>query len=83
MSAQPRPEVFWRPGCPFCLKLRATLLLRGVRADWRNIWADDEARAIVAAANGGDEIVPTVRVGDATLTNPSWRELKSALQRAA
>ena len=74
-QARSQVEVFWRPGCPFCAALRTSLRLRRVRATWRNIWDDDEARAIVTAANGGNETVPTVRVGTVTLTNPSGREV--------
>lgn len=29
--------------------------------------------------NAGNETVPTVRVGERTLTNPSWRELATVL----
>ncbi|MDO4716870.1 MAG: glutaredoxin domain-containing protein [Propionibacteriaceae bacterium] len=72
-------EVFWRPSCPFCVLLRADLKLRGVRAHWRNIWEDEEARDIVRAANGGHETVPTVRYGDITLTNPSGSAVRSLI----
>lgn len=70
------PEVLWRPGCPFCLKLRVSLRVLGVQAEWRNIWEDDAARALVREHNGGDETVPTVRVGERWLTNPSAREVR-------
>lgn len=72
-------EVFWRPGCPYCAALRRTLRRRRIPATWRNIWTDDQARALVCAANGGNETVPTVRVGERTLTNPSWSELAPVL----
>lgn len=72
-------EVFWRPGCPFCVLLRAELKLRGIQAHWRNIYEDAEARDIVRAANHGDETVPTVRYGDVTLTNPSGHQVKRLL----
>lgn len=55
------------------MRLRADLRMRGISATWRNIWQDDEARAIVASANRGNETVPTVRYGEAILTNPSGR----------
>lgn len=64
-------EVFWRPGCPYCASLRRDLARRGVSATWRNIWADEAARAVVRAANAGNETVPTVRIGQETFTNPS------------
>lgn len=74
------PEVFWRPGCPFCTKLRWSLRLTGVRATWRNIREDPEAAAIVREHNGGDETVPTVRIGDTYLTNPSGRAVRELLR---
>lgn len=80
-QSAPDLEVFWRPGCPYCMKLRGVLALHRVDATWRDIWADDDARAIVRAANQGDETVPTVRVGDVTLTNPSWSELSHLIGR--
>lgn len=72
-------EVFWRPGCPYCSKLRRELNRRCVSATWRNIWDDAQAREIVRSANSGNETVPTVRIGTRTLTNPSWRALASLL----
>lgn len=77
--SSPEIEVFWRPGCPFCIKLRTVLAARRVSATWRNIWQDDQARMLVASHNHGNEVVPTVRVGDQMLTNPSWRQLKKAI----
>lgn len=71
--------VYTRPGCPYSLKLRAQLRLGRIRFRSVNIWADPEAAALVRAVNGGDETVPTVRVGDAWLTNPSLRDLKAHL----
>jgi glutaredoxin len=80
-SEPPRVEVFWQPGCPYCRALRSVLLDHAVDATWRNIWADEEARALVREVNHGNETVPTVRVGMTTLTNPSWRQLAPVLER--
>ena len=71
-------DVFWRPGCAFCSMLRGLLKELRVPAQWHNIWTDESARRFVRSVNGGKETVPTVRVGDATLTNPTWRELEAA-----
>ena len=73
-------EVFWRPGCVFCLNLRITLRLRRVPAVWRNIWEDDEAREFVRSVNDGNETVPTVRVGSTTLTNPGAGQVVALLR---
>lgn len=75
----PAVEVLWRPGCPYCSALRRDLDRRGVPARWRNIWEDERARSLVRAANNGNETVPTVRVGDRTLTNPRWAQLQPLL----
>lgn len=71
--------VYWRPGCPYCARLR--LALRGRRADvrWVNIWADDEGRAWVASVNEGDEVVPTVVLDGVTHTNPDPGLVTAAL----
>lgn len=74
MSPTPEPpsvEVLWRPGCGYCARLRSDLRRRGVPATYRNIWQDDEARRTVTRVNHGNETVPTVRVGDTWMTNPS------------
>ncbi len=52
-------QVYWRPGCPYCRRLRRALTRRGIDAQWHNIWADDAARSFVRQANRGDETVPT------------------------
>ncbi|MEU3605174.1 glutaredoxin domain-containing protein [Streptomyces sp. NPDC035033] len=69
-TADGRPVVYWRPGCPYCVRLRVRLGGRARRAHWVNIWRDPEAAAAVRAANGGDETVPTVLVAGRPHTNP-------------
>jgi len=78
-ATQPGVEVFWRPGCPFCTALRIDLTRRGIPAQWRNIWQDEDARGIVRELNNGNETVPTVRVGSQHLTNPSGSEVAEAV----
>ena len=63
-------DVYWRPGCPYCSALRRDLSRRNVPTRWHDIWQDTGARDFVRSANHGNETVPTVRVGDVTLTNP-------------
>lgn len=64
------PMIYWRPGCQFCVRMRLMLGLKGNRATWVDIWADDEAAARVREINHGDETVPTVEYGSQTRTNP-------------
>ena len=70
---------YWRPGCGFCSSLRRRLGRAGVALDERNIWEDEEAAAAVRGAARGSETVPTVRVGDRWLVNPSSRQVLAAL----
>jgi glutaredoxin-like protein len=72
--------LYWRPGCPYSLRLRVRLRLSGIPFEPVNIWADAEAAAVVRAVNHGDELVPTVRIGrDRYLSNPSFRQVRAAL----
>ena len=79
-AATARIEVLWRPGCPYCSRLRAGLRRAGVSTVERDIWADPAAAARVRAATGGDETVPTVVVGSRALVNPSVREVVAAVR---
>ncbi|GAB3260242.1 hypothetical protein GCM10027425_23260 [Alteromonas gracilis] len=71
--------IYWRPGCPFCLRLTLALGGRRTRARWIDIWSDDDARAFVASVNGGDEVVPTVVIDGVPHTNPSPGVVRRAL----
>lgn len=76
----PRVEVLWRPGCPYCSKLRRGLSKAGVATVEHDIWADPSAAARVRNATGGDETVPTVVVGRQALVNPSVAQVLSAVR---
>ncbi|MEU3457776.1 glutaredoxin domain-containing protein [Micromonospora sp. NPDC006766] len=69
-----RPIVYWRPGCPYCLRLRRRLGGRAGQVHWVNIWRDPAGAAAVRAVTGGDETVPTVVArGDAAVNpKPDW-----------
>jgi mycoredoxin len=48
-----------------------------------NIWDDEQAAARVRQATGGNETVPTVFVGEHALINPSFRQVRQAVQTYA
>ena len=75
-----RVEVLWRPGCPYCGRLRAGLRRAGIETVEHDIWADRAAAARVREATGGDETVPTVVVGTQSLVNPSVAQVISAVR---
>ena len=70
--------MLWKPGCLYCERL-----LRQLRSDdrmtWVNVWRDEAANAQVRAVNGGDELTPTVLLGDQVLRNPTAAELREHL----
>jgi mycoredoxin len=72
--------VYWRPGCPYSMRLEARLRLARIPFHPINIWDDPDAAAVVRSVDHGDELVPTVRIGAGRyLGNPSFRELRAAL----
>jgi glutaredoxin len=73
-----RAVVYYTPGCPFGLRLRAMLTLRRIPHTSIRFRDDEEGAARVREVNGGNEISPTVRVGGRWLTNPSWRQVLDA-----
>ena len=76
------PIVYWRPMCGYCEVLKRGLERAGVAYEAVDIWADRSKAEVVKAANGGDELVPTVQIGDRFLSNPSLHEVLAELQAA-
>lgn len=70
--------VYWRPMCGYCEVLKGELTARGVPFRMVDIWADRSQADVVKGATGGDEIVPTVQIGDRFLVNPSADEVLAA-----
>ncbi|WP_328529568.1 hypothetical protein OG984_29150 [Nocardioides sp. NBC_00368] len=73
------PLVYFKPGCPFGLRLRIALTLHRVPHRSVRFRDDEDGAARVRAVNEGNEISPTVHVADRWLTNPSWREVRRAV----
>lgn len=72
--------IYWRDGCPFCLRLRRAVRKHAGRATWVDIRADADAAAYVRTTNdGGDEAVPTVVIDGVAHTNPKPQLVKAAL----
>ncbi|MBT2388587.1 glutathione S-transferase N-terminal domain-containing protein [Streptomyces sp. ISL-1] len=67
--------LYWRPLCPYCMKLRLRLLFTRLRYTSVNIWKDREAAAFVRSVADGNETVPTVTVAGRAMVNPSKRRL--------
>jgi mycoredoxin len=70
--------VYTRPGCPYCFRLRRGLRRQGMPFNEVNIWQDRAAAADVRANASGNETVPTVRLGDRWLVNPTAAQVRAA-----
>ncbi|MQA85742.1 MAG: NrdH-redoxin [Streptosporangiales bacterium] len=76
-------EFYWRPGCPFCARLRWNLRRARLPVSEINIWDDPAAAAGVRWITGGDETVPTVVVGARAMVNPSVGQVLDAVRAEA
>lgn len=76
-------DLYWRPGCPFCMDLMPRLRRSDLPVREFNIWEDPEAAARVRAAADGNEIVPTVFVGGHVMINPSFEQIEAAVREHA
>ncbi len=72
------PVVYFKPGCPFGIRLRIALTLHRVPHRSVRFRDDEEGAARVRDANHGNEVSPTVRIAGRWLTNPGWREVRDA-----
>lgn len=70
--------VLWKPTCGYCERLLRSIG-QDPRVTWVNVWIDKDANATVREHNDGDELTPTVLIGDAVLRNPSAAEVDRAL----
>jgi len=72
------PVVYFKPGCPFAIRLRVALTLHRVPHRSVRLRDDEDGAAQVRDANDGAEISPTVHIADRWLTNPGWRDVRDA-----
>ena len=78
-GADVRVIIYWRSGCPYCARLRWGLRRATVATEEIDIWSDPNGAAFVRSINAGNETVPTVLVGTATLVNPTPRQVRREL----
>ena len=71
----PPVELYWRPGCGFCSSLTRSLDRIGLDYEAHDIWDDEDAAVFVRGVANGNETVPTVRIGDVALINPTAPEV--------
>lgn len=66
--------------CGYCKRLKTQLDSAGLGYEEINIEEDPASAQIVAQANNGNHVVPTLQFADgSTLTNPSLAQVKAKL----
>ena len=78
----PYVDVYWRPGCGFCMTLKRGLSHGGLEVREINIWDDPEAAAFVRQHARGNETVPTVDVNGTVVVNPPARVVLALAREA-
>jgi len=71
--------IYHRPGCSFCIRMKAMLGRTGWKATWVDIWDDENAAEFVRSVNQGNETVPTVVINGSPQTNPAPSLVRDAL----
>ena len=67
--------------CQYCVMLKLRLRMAGISYESVEVGRDPSAAEFCKAANGGKQIVPTVRFPDgSTLTNPSISSVRAKLR---
>ena len=74
--------VYWRPGCGFCMALERQLAESDLTIQFRNIWEDPTAAEFVRAHADGNEVVPTVQVGETVMVNPTAGDVLSVANKS-
>jgi len=75
--------VYSRPGCGFCWSLIRGLERADLAFERVDIWEDAKAAKFVRSVANGNETVPTVRIGDVALVNPSVPDVLRAVAEHA
>lgn len=78
LIADDHAVVLWKPDCEFSVALLEELRDHPA-ITWVDVHRDDAANAMVRELNDGNELTPTVLVGDRVLRNPSAEALRAML----
>ena len=80
---QPNVTVYGSRTCPDTTRTTRSLDARQVPYEFKDLDQSPELNDYVAGLNGGKRVMPTLRIDNAILINPSESELDQALESAA
>lgn len=68
------------PWCGYCTRLKAQMTREGIEFVEVDITTDPDAAQFVESANGGNQLVPTVKFPSGeVLSNPSLKQVQEVL----
>lgn len=70
--------VLWKPGCSYCIDLKVDFE-DDERFSWVNIAEDEGGAEAARNLNNGNELTPTVLIGDKGFSNPSSSQVRAEL----
>ncbi len=80
---QPNVSVYGSRSCPDTNRATAFLDSQGVPYEFKDVDENPEFNDFIAGLNHGKRVMPTIRVENANLINPSEAELSQAVQAAS
>ena len=80
---QPNILMYGSKSCPDTTRTRNYLELHAIPFEFKDVDASPEFNAYIADLNGGKRVMPTLRVDNQTLINPSDDDLGRAVAEAA
>jgi glutaredoxin len=80
---QPNISVYGSRTCPDTVRTTAFLDAHQIPYEFKDVDATPEYNTYIASLNGGKRVMPTLRIDNQSLINPSEAELKEAVSTAA
>ncbi len=80
---QPNVTVYGSMTCSDTLKTRRYLDEHDVPYEFKDVDLEPEYNDYIAGLNGGKRVMPTLRVDNDTLVNPTEKDLQAALMAAS
>lgn len=75
----PQVTMFTTPWCGYCVRLKRQMTERGISFTEIDVDATPGYDEAIKAASGGYRTVPTLKVGDRMLVNPTVNQVEAAL----
>lgn len=80
---QPNVSVYGSRSCPDTTRATAFLDRLGVPYEFKDVDQNPEYNEFIAGLNHGKRVMPTIRVENENLINPSESDLEQAVKKAA